>query len=114
VASPVASSRHRAGRTDRVECVGLAARTTLAPQPTDLEHLLAAGAEEARQSGAEGTGAFDRERTPTRRVLLNEPERLRVAVAARRAMLASNTTAPLTTSTTASACESRCGSTPTT
>ena len=50
---------------------------------------------------------------PTRRVRLDELQRVRVAVACR-GIVVSKTTAPLSTSTTASACQSRCGSTPTT
>src|SRR5438876_530198 len=34
--------KHAAGGADRVQGVGLAARATLPPQPTDLEHPLAA------------------------------------------------------------------------
>ena len=41
------------------------------------------GGEEARQAGTERAGALDRERTPTRRMLVDELQRLRVAVAAR-------------------------------
>src|SRR4029077_14836818 len=45
----------------------------------DLEHLLAVPGQEARQASAVGAGALDRERTPTRRVLLRHSERVRVA-----------------------------------
>ena len=38
--------------------------------------------EEAGEPGSEGARAFDRERTPAWRVHLDEPQRLRVAVAA--------------------------------
>ena len=72
---------HAAGGTDRVERVGLAARAALPPQPADLEHPLATAGEEARETGTERACPLDRERTPPRRVLLAEQERLRVAVA---------------------------------
>ncbi len=78
------AGEHAAGRTDRVERVGLAARTALPPQTADLEHPLTTTCEEAGEPGTEGAGALDRERTPTRRMLLGEPERVRVAAAARR------------------------------
>ena len=102
---------HAASGPDRIERVGLAARATLPPQPADLEHPLAATGEKARQTGAERAGALDREHTPARRVPSAKRQQLRVALAAR-GELASNTTAPLRTSTTANACVSRCGSTP--
>ena len=77
------AGEHAAGGADRVERVGLAARAALPPQPADLEHPLAAAGQEARQTGTERAGAFDRERASTRRVLLDELQRLRVAVAVR-------------------------------
>ena len=104
---------HAAGGPDRVERVGLAARAALPPQPADLEHPLAATGQEARQTGAERAGALDRERSPARRVLVGELQRLRVAVAVRGDRRLEHDRAAATC-TTASACESRCGSTPTT
>ena len=68
--------------------------------------------EEAGQTGAVGAGALDRERTPTRRVLLGKPQSIARSRRCLRPRVASNTTTPLRTSTTASACASRCGSTP--
>jgi hypothetical protein len=59
------------------------ARAALPPQPADLEHLLAAGGEEAGQAGTVRAGAFDRERPSTRCVLVGELQSVRVAVAAR-------------------------------
>ena len=58
-----------AGGPDRVERVGLAARTPLPRQPADLEHPLAAAGQEARQAGPVRACPLDRERTPPRRVL---------------------------------------------
>ena len=58
----------------------------------DLEHPLALAGQEAGQTGTERAGALDRERTPTWRVLVDEPQRLRVAVAVA-ATVVSNTTA---------------------
>ena len=74
---------HTASGADRVECVGLAARATLPPQPTDLAHPLATSAEEAREAGTERAAALNGERSPTRRVLIDKPEGVRVTVAAR-------------------------------
>src|SRR5205085_12010063 len=76
------AGQHAARGADRVQCVGLAAASPLAPQPADLEHLLATAAQEAGQPSTEGAGAFDREGAPTRRILVGQPERLRVALAA--------------------------------
>jgi hypothetical protein len=45
-------------------------------------HPLAAAAEEAGETGTERAGAFDRERSPARRVPVDELQSLRVAVAA--------------------------------
>ncbi len=45
--------------------------------------MLTAHGQEARQAGTERAGAFDRECTPTRRVPVDEPQRVCVAVAAR-------------------------------
>ena len=88
---------HAAGGTDRVERVGLAARTALPPQSADLEHPLAATGEETREAGTEGAGAFDSEDSTTRSVLFDERKALPVAVAVCD-NVASNTTVPLTTS----------------
>ena len=74
---------HAAGGADRVERVGLAARAALPPQPADLEHLLTAHGQETRQTGTERTGAFDRERAPTRGVLVDEPEDIAVPLVTR-------------------------------
>jgi hypothetical protein len=74
---------HAAGCADRVERVGLAARATLAPQPSDLEHLLAVPGQEPCQAGTERAGALNRERTPTRRMLIDELQGVRVALAVR-------------------------------
>jgi hypothetical protein len=74
---------HAARRADRVERIGLAARATLPPQPADLEHPLATSAENAREAGTERAGALNRERSPTRRVLIDKPEGVRVTAAAR-------------------------------
>jgi hypothetical protein len=45
--------------------------------------MLTAHGQEARQAGTERAGAFDRECTPTRRLQVDEPQRVCVAVAAR-------------------------------
>jgi hypothetical protein len=74
---------HAAGGTDGVERVGLAARAALPPQPTHLEHPLATAGQEARQTGTERAGAFNRECASTGRVLVDELQRVRVAIAAR-------------------------------
>ena len=53
---------------------------TLPPQPTDLEHPLTVGAEEARKASTERACALNRERASTRRVLINELQSVRVPV----------------------------------
>jgi hypothetical protein len=50
----------------------------------NLEHPLTTAGEEACQSGAERAGAFDRERAPAVRVLLDECQRIHVAAAVSR------------------------------
>ena len=70
-------AEHAACRTDCVERVGLAARAALPAQPADLEHLLIAAGQEASETSTEGAGAFDRERTPTWRVLARRAPTLR-------------------------------------
>jgi hypothetical protein len=72
---------HAAGGTDRVECVGLAARAALATQPADLEHPLATTGQEARKTGTERACPLDGEDTTPRRVLFTEHERLPIAIA---------------------------------
>src|SRR5207244_11412303 len=72
-----------AGGPDRVERVGLADRAALAPQAPHLEHPLALAGEEAREAGAEGAAAFNRERPSTRRVFSRELQSARVASAVR-------------------------------
>jgi hypothetical protein len=76
-------AEHAAGGTDGVERVGLAARAAFPAQPADFEHPLTTDGQEACETGTERTGAFDRERTPTSRVLLDQRQRLRVAVVVR-------------------------------
>src|SRR4030095_16061597 len=63
--------------------VCLTPRTPLAPQPADLEHQLTAACQEASETGAERTGAFDRERAPTHGVLVDEFEGVRVSLVVR-------------------------------
>ncbi len=75
--------KHVAGGADRVKRVGLAAGATPPPQPADLVHPLATSAKEAREAGTEGAGALNRERSPTRHVLIDKLERMRVTAAAR-------------------------------
>src|SRR3989442_1544613 len=53
------------------------------PQPANLEHLFAPVGEEACEAGAERACPLDRERAPTRRVLFDQSEGVRVAVAVR-------------------------------
>jgi hypothetical protein len=72
-----------ASRPDCVERVGLASRAALSPQPTHLEHSLTLCGQEAGETGTERAGALNRERTPTPCVLVDELQRLRVAVAVR-------------------------------
>jgi len=67
--------------------------------------------EESSKGGAERTSALDGEGTPSRSVLIGKTKHACVTLAICTAV-ASNTTPPLRTSTTASACVSRCGSTP--
>src|SRR5262249_40255389 len=67
--------KHNTRGTDRVEGVGLAARTTFSPQPPDFEDGFATRREETGQARAEGAAALDREGTPTRRVLAGQFER---------------------------------------
>ena len=62
-------------RADRVEGIGLAAGAAFTAEPADLEHLLATLDEEAGETGAEGSGSFDGERAPDRRMLLGESQR---------------------------------------
>ncbi len=104
--------KHNTGGTDRVERVSLAARAAFSPQPADLVDSLAPRGQEAGQAGTERAAALDREGTPTRRRLVGQFERTSITSHARGDRRLS-TTAPVRTSTTASACTSRCGSTPT-
>ena len=59
------------------------ARAALAPQPADLEHLLTAAGQEARETGTERGSTFDSERSPTRCVPVDELQRVCIAVTAR-------------------------------
>ena len=52
-------------------------------KPADLEHPLAPAGQEARQTRTERACALDRERAPTRRMRVDELQRLRVAATAR-------------------------------
>jgi hypothetical protein len=73
----------RAGCADRVERVGLAARATLAPQPTDLKHSLPVGGEEAGEARTKRASALNCERASTRRALIDKLQGLRVPGAVR-------------------------------
>src|SRR5258706_289978 len=76
-------SKHTSRCRDRVKCGCLAARATLAPQPCNREHPLAALYEETRQAATERCSAFKREgaaprrRAPGRAELLKRVERVR-------------------------------------
>src|ERR1700675_4039689 len=74
---------HTASGADSVERVGLATRAALPPQPADLEHLLTAAGQKAREAGTERGSAFDSERSPTRCVPVDELQRVCIAVTAR-------------------------------
>ena len=81
-ASRAAPERARCGRPGqrraRPSCRPSAARVGSRPTSNTRSPL---PVEEARQAGAVGAGALDRERTPTRRMRLGETERFRVAAA---------------------------------
>src|SRR5439155_17355583 len=85
LAFPAGARRRRALRrkhaprsTDSVEGVSLAARAALAAESADLEHPFATTGQKARETEAVRACPFDRERAPTPRVLLDEPQRLGV------------------------------------
>src|SRR5206468_5502537 len=52
---------HAAGRSDRIERVGLAARAALPTQPANLKHPLTAAGEEACEARTERARPLDRE-----------------------------------------------------
>jgi len=74
---------HTPGGTGSVERVGLTARATFPPQSPDLEHALTTTHEEARETGTERPDALNRDRAPPHSVLLDEPQSIRIPLAAR-------------------------------
>src|SRR5207247_10135062 len=72
-------AKHAARGPDRVERVALAG-LPLPTQPANLEYPLLMTEEEASETGAERTCAFDREHTPARRVLIGKTKHARVTL----------------------------------